>query len=138
MAFEGFYPAILATFKHIESNYGYDTLERYWRELAEEYYAPVIEKFKKGGLDAIAQHWQEYFAKEPKAIFSIEKEQSRVIVDVKQCPAMYWLEHFKCDIPDWYYNHIKIIAGTLAEKSGHKFEFRQTGNDSYKMIFVKE
>ncbi len=137
MAFEGFYPAILATFRHIESNYGYDTLERYWREMAEEYYAPVIEKFKTGGLGAIARHWREYFDKEPKAQVDVIREQNRVIIDVKQCPAIYWLRHFKCDIPDWYYNHIPVMGTVLAERSGHKFEF-ESGDGKYKMIFIKE
>ncbi len=137
MAFEGFYPAILATFKHIERNYGYETLERYWRELAEEYYAPVIEKFRKGSIDAIASHWQEYLSKEPEAQFEIIKQRDRVIIDVKRCPAMYWLKHFKCEIPDWYYNHIAVMGNTLAENSGHKFEF-YPDSDSYKMIFIKQ
>ncbi len=137
MAFEGFYPAILATFKHIESNYGYDTLERYWRELAEEYYAPVIEKFKTGSIEAIAQHWKEYFSKEPKAEFEILTNDRKVTINITQCPAAYWLKHFKCEIPDWYYNHIAVIGNTLAEKSGHKFEFTP-GTDSYTMIFMKK
>lgn len=127
MSFEGFYPAILATFVHIERTYGCDVLERYWRELAEQYYEPTIEQFRAGGLTAVADHWDDYFSKEPQAKFKIIRQDDRVVVDIEQCPAIFWLTHFKCDIPDWYCRHCDVMGNALASCAGLRFEFENKG-----------
>jgi len=135
MSFEGFYPAIAATFVHIERNYGYEVLSRYWRELAEEYYRPVIEDFRTAGLDAIADHWEKYFSKEPQARFTIVPGEDRVVIDVAQCPAFFWLKHFKYEIPAWYCRHCEVMGNVLAEQSGCRFKF-EGGDGSCKLSFI--
>jgi hypothetical protein len=140
MAFEGFYPAILATFRHIESTYGRSTLERYWRELALEYYGPVIERFRAGGLDAVAEHFREYFSREPNAAFDVVRQgvgqDARVIVDVERCPAKYWLRHFGCEVPDWYDDLTRVMGETMAQRAGFRFQY-EPGCDGYRMTFTK-
>ncbi|NLX05694.1 MAG: hypothetical protein GXY33_11180 [Phycisphaerae bacterium] len=136
MAFEGFYPATLATFRHIHDRYGREVLEQYWREMAVEYYGPVIEQFRAGGLDAVAKHFRDYFAREPNADVEVVRKGDRVVVDVRRNPAHHWLKHFGCEIPEWYDDHIGIIGGTMAQKAGMAFECTG-GGPSYTMTFIR-
>ncbi len=137
MAFEGFYPAVLATFKFIHDRFGEETLKKYWRELAEEYYVDVIEKFKKDGLVGVEEFLRGYFSKEPKCEFEVHRVEDRVELVIKQCPAFYWLKEFKREIPDWYCKHCDVINDAICSRSGMKF-IREGGNGSCRQIFVKE
>ena len=53
-----FYMAINATFRFVLKKFGMDGLRRYWTDLGTRYFAPVTEKWKGGGLSAVADYWR--------------------------------------------------------------------------------
>ena len=67
-----FYAAINATFRFILERTGLEGLRRYWTELGRGYYAPVSERWRAGGLPAVAAHWRAFFAAEPAAKVAVE------------------------------------------------------------------
>lgn len=122
-----FYFAINATFRFILQNYGEAALVNYWRALGSEHYAPLAERFRAGGLDAVAHYWTEFFAREPGGAVSVGKEAGCVIVDVRECPAIRWLRlHQRAIIPS-YCQHCLHVSTAIAEKAGMRFELEGGG-----------
>lgn len=138
MPFEGFYPLILATFKFIERKYGYKVLQRYWRELAEEYYREEVLKFREGGISEWERFWKKYLSREPRAEFNIEKYKKEMHLHIKQCPAYYWLKEFKRRIPPWYCEHCRVMLTRMAEISGVEFTLKEENGSCLQIVREKK
>src|SRR5688572_19670154 len=83
-----FYLAINATFRFMLARLGVNGLRRYWHDLGTRYYAPVSEKWKSGGLPAVASYWRAFFDAEPGAEVTATESSDEVRLDVKTCPAI--------------------------------------------------
>src|SRR4051794_41107839 len=86
-----FYLAINATFRFILNKLGAEGLRRYWRDLGARYYEPVSQRWKAGGLPAVAEYWRAFFAAEPGADVAVEELENEVVLQVKTCPAIQHL-----------------------------------------------
>ncbi len=115
MAAADFYFGINATFRHIYEEYGEAELINYWRAMGEEYFAPVTERFKGGGLPSVAQYWREFFAEEPGSEVEITEETDCVRVEVKVCPALKHLREHERDIMPLYCQHCTEISRAICE-----------------------
>lgn len=137
MAAPNFYFGINATFRYIQQRYGREGLHAYWRAMAREYFANVIEHFAKGGLEAVEEYWQEFFEAEPGGEVSVRREGSEVIIEVKQCPAITYLKAKKRKIMDLYCEHCDVINKEMAEAAGLEFQMNG-GNGSCGQVFSRK
>ncbi len=127
MAAPDFYFCINATARHIRDHYGKDGLVAYWRSLAREYYRRRIDVWRAGGLQAVADDWRTYFAKEPNASVDVTVKDDAVELDVKVCPAIKHLREHSRDIVLYFCEHCDQMCGEMAEFAG--FIFRREGFD---------
>ena len=127
MAAADFYFAINATFRFILQNYGQKALVDYWHALGTEYYAPLIERFRSGGLDEVERYWQAFFEEEPGGQVTVAQHDGAVEIDVRKCPAVHWLRANHREIVQNFCRHCCHVSTAIADRAG--LEFSLEGGD---------
>lgn len=135
MAAPDFYFAINATFRFLHDHYGKEQLVEYWRSLGREYYSARSEKWKTGGLDAVARDWETYFHEEPQADVHVHRREESVELDIRVCPAIKHLRDCGREIVPYFCEHCDHVCGAMAEASGMRFE-RTGGMGACQQRFV--
>ena len=137
MAAADFYFAINATFRHIHRRFGQEALYAYWRAMAREYFADLVQRFEQGGLEAVQEYWRDFFETEPGGEVTVQREGPEVIIDVRTCPAIKHLKANKREIMPLYCQHCDVINRELA-KNAH-LEFHMSGGDgSCRQVFSRK
>lgn len=113
-----FYFATNATFRFIEQRLGMEGLRRYWHDLGTRYYAPVTERWRAGGLGAVAAHWQDFFKAEPGAEVKVEQTESEVVVHVHTCPLIKHLRANNREIMPTFCQHCYFVSEAIAAPAG--------------------
>jgi hypothetical protein len=132
-----FYFAINATFRFILHRFGIDGLRRYWTELGTNYFAPVTERWKQGGLISVADYWKGFFGAEPHADVDVHLHDDSVIVDVNVCPAIQHLRGHNREIVPCFCQHCYFISEAMAAPAG--LTVRVTGgNGSCRQSFHRK
>ncbi|MBI4557289.1 MAG: hypothetical protein HY706_06880 [Candidatus Hydrogenedentes bacterium] len=133
-----FYFAINATFRFIQDRFGEEALIRYWETLGSNFYAPLVERFRTGGPDAVAAYWREFFANEPGGKVVVEKQDGKVEIDVQDCPAIGWLRTHNREIVSNYCRHCHHVSTAIAEKAGLNFRLEGGGGTCHQTFSQKE
>lgn len=131
-----FYLAINATFRFILTRLGIDGLRRYWRDLGTNYYAPVREQWKTGGLPAVADYWRAFFAAEPGAEVTVDESADEVRLHVKTCPAIKHLRAQGREIVPCFCQHCHFVSEAIAAPAGLAVRV-QGGNGACVQRFIK-
>lgn len=113
-----FYFATNATFRFIEQRLGMEGLRRYWKDLGTRYYAPVTQRWKVGGLSAVASHWRDFFKAEPSAEVEVEQTESEVVVHVHTCPLIKHLRANNREIMPTFCQHCYFVSEAIAAPAG--------------------
>lgn len=113
-----FYFAINATFRFIERRLGVEALRRYWAELGARYHRPVSERWKEGGLRAVADYWRAFFDAEPAAVAEISEAPGEVRVEVKTCPAIKHLREQGREIVPCFCQQCYFVSEAMAAPAG--------------------
>lgn len=122
MAAPDFYFAINATFRWIYDNWGEQGLIRYWETLGHEHYAPVAERFRLGGLEAVRDYWTDFFAEEPGGEVSVDLVEGQVVIEVRRCPAIAHLQKHGREIMPLYCKHCTHVSRAMCEGAGIEVE----------------
>jgi hypothetical protein len=130
-----FYFGNNAMFRHIHDTYGKAALVAYWRALGREYDRPRLERWRRGGLEHIAQDWRDYFAKEPHAQLEVAVRDGAVELDIQVCPAIKHLRDHHRDIVPYFCEHCDHICGSMAQEVGMSFQ-REGGMGACRQRFV--
>lgn len=120
-----FYAAVNATFRFILRRAGMEGLRRYWGELGRGYYAPVTERWRAGGLQAVAEYWRAFFQAEPGAEVEVTREAEEVRVTVKTCPAIRYLRAHGREITPYFCQHCYFVSQAMG--AGADIEARVQG-----------
>jgi hypothetical protein len=118
MAAPDFYFAINATFRWVHADWGEAGLRAYWQALGREHYADVTRRFQAEGLEGVAAYWQDFFADEPGAEFTVAAEADRVLLDVRVCPAIRHLREHGREIMPLYCRHCMEVSQAMGEAAG--------------------
>ncbi|MCL4217116.1 MAG: hypothetical protein KJ052_08960 [Candidatus Hydrogenedentes bacterium] len=137
MAAGDFYFAINATFRFIHDSYGKPALIAYWQKLGAEFFAPLADRFRAGGLSAVAEYWREFFDNEPGGDVEVTRHGNHVEIDVRDCPAIRWLNDHKRDIMPCYCEHCFHVSNAIATKAGMTFEL-EGGGGTCRQFFHEE
>ena len=124
-----FYFATNATFRFLLQRLGPAGWRRYLEEMGREYFAPVNDRWKRGGLPAVAGYWRAFFAAEPGAEVEVVPAADRVEVHVRRCPAIAHLRAAQRAIVPEYCQHCYFLGAARAEASGFVMRLRG-GNGS--------
>lgn len=130
-----FYFAINATFRFILERFGAEGLQRYWRELGAEYYAPVSAAWKERGLSGVAAYWQAFFAAEPGAEVQVQRDGDRVVVDVAVCPAFRHLRAHGREIVPCFCQQCYFLNEAIAAPAGLTVRV-EGGNGACRQTFL--
>ncbi|HCN31396.1 MAG TPA: hypothetical protein DIT64_22370 [Verrucomicrobiales bacterium] len=122
-----FYSAVNATFRFILRKTGMEGLRRYWAELGRGYYAPVADRWRTGGLLAVAAYWRAFFDAEPGAVAEVELRRDEVVVEVGTCPAIGYLRAHGREITPCFCQHCYFVSEAIGQGAG--VEVRVSGGD---------
>ena len=114
-----FYYATNATFRFIRKRLGTAGLQRYWSDIGRDYYRPVTESWRAGGLPAVAAYWKAFFKAEPGGddVEVVASEKS-VVLNVRRCPAITHLRAGKREILSDFCEHCYYVSDAMAEGAG--------------------
>lgn len=113
-----FYYAINATFRFLLHRFGAEAWRRYLEEMGREYFAPVNQRWKLGGLGAVARYWRAFFAAEPGARVDVTEHADRVEIFVHECPAISHLRAGGREIVREYCQHCFHLGSARAQAAG--------------------
>jgi hypothetical protein len=122
-----FYFAINATFRFILRRLGNDAWRRYLEEMGRDYFAPVNQRWREGGLPAIARYWRAFFDAEPDSRVEVIEHPDRVEVCVHECPAIKHLRAGKRELLAEYCQHCYHLGNARAGAAG--FVMRLAGGN---------
>ena len=131
-----FYFAINATFRFIHERFGMAGLQQYWRDLGTRYFAPVGERWREGGLPAVASHWRAFFAAEPGADVSVAENADEVLVDVRVCPAIKHLRESGRQILPCFCQHCYYVSEAIGTQADVRVRI-EGGNGSCRQRFFR-
>ena len=113
-----FYFAINATFRFLSQRFGREGLIEYWRDLGKQYFAPVTERWRVGGLPSVAEYWRAFYAAEPGADVCVSETPGEVLVDVRVCPAIKHLRENGRQILPSFCQHCYYLSDSIGETAG--------------------
>ncbi|MEN6302623.1 MAG: hypothetical protein ABFD96_07870 [Armatimonadia bacterium] len=118
MAAPDFYFAINATFRWILERCGEGGLREYWRALGRQHYAHLTERLKGGGLPALRDYWERFYAEEPGGEVSLELAEEALVLTVHTCPAIKHLRAHGREIMPLYCEHCTHVSAAFCEPAG--------------------
>jgi hypothetical protein len=78
----------------------------------------VSDRWRAGGLPAVAAHWSAFFKAEPGAEVEVREAGKEVVVEVKTCPAIRHLrEHHREIVPE-FCQHCFFVSQAIGDRSG--------------------
>ena len=137
MAAGDFYFAINATFRFILHHFGKKELERYWTAMGQQYFAPLAERFRRGGLPEVERYWSHFFEREPGGRVVVSRGVDRVEIEVQECPALSWLREQNRETVECYCEHCEFVSKAVADRAGMKF-YLVGGGGSCHQTFSEE
>ncbi|WP_395749585.1 hypothetical protein [Prosthecobacter sp.] len=132
-----FYFAINATFRFILRRFGLDTLRRYWTDMGTSYHKPVSERWREGGLPAVAAHWRAFFEAEPGGEVEVLTTPDEVRLEVRTCPMIKHLREHGREILPCLCQHCYYVSEATAAPAGLTVRI-SGGNGSCTQRFVKQ
>lgn len=122
-----FYLAINSTFRFLLAKLGREGWIRYLQEMGRGYFTAVNQRWRSGGLSAVASYWRAFFAAEPGAEVEVTEKADRVEITVMTCPAIRHLRSQGREIVGEYCQHCFYLGNARAEASG--FAMRLEGGN---------
>ena len=113
-----FYYAVNATFRFMLNRLGRAAWISYLGELGRGYFAPVNERWRTGGMPAVAGYWRAFFAAEPGARVKIEEAPDQIVLNVQECPAIKHLRAGGRELVKEYCQHCYFLGSARAEAAG--------------------
>ena len=113
-----FYFATNATFRFIINHLGYEKLKQYWSDIGTRYYKPVSDKWKPGGVAAVADYWRAFFAAEPGAVVDVAATADEVRLEVRTCPVIKHLRDHGREIVPCFCQHCYFVSEAMAAPAG--------------------
>lgn len=117
-----FYFAINATFRFLLKHFGTEGWKAWLREMGRNYYAPVNQRWREGGLAEVAAYWKDFFDAEPGGNVGVATKGDEVHIEVRQCPAIKHLKDAGREIVPCYCQHCGILGQARAREAGLSME----------------
>jgi hypothetical protein len=112
---------------YVAEKYGEQGVKVYLEQLAETYYAPLIEDIKHCGLIAVKEFLNRiYEAEEASDALSLTTGDDMLNVKVKWCPAVRYMKSCGHDTSKWYIETTRVLYRAIADFAGIGFRL-----DSY-------
>jgi hypothetical protein len=113
-----FYTAINATFRFVFDRLGREGLLRYWRDMGQQYFAPVGRRWRDGGLAAVEEYWRAFFIAEPGADVEVRRAADEVVLEVRRCPAIAHLRAMGREIVPYFCQHCYFVGESISQSVG--------------------
>jgi hypothetical protein len=116
---QDFHGALCYAIKYLDDHYGPAATEEFLRQVGRSCFAPLGERLKSGGLDALAEHWREVFGREGGKI-SLEFREGALVLTVDECPAIAHLKKIGQFFTTRYCETTAIVNETVCAAAGYR------------------
>lgn len=114
-----FHGALSYGMQFVVENYGLDGLERYLDRLADSVYAPLVERLKTEGLDALRTHWTHVFDLEG-GEYEFRTDGNALVFEVKKCPAIAHMKAQGYAIAPHFCEHTRLMNAAICKRAGYE------------------
>jgi len=118
-----------ATFDWIETHYGHEALDDYWKAIAPIALYDLVEKAKEAGVVGCAKYWRETLSAEGVDFVLIVNDGKYLEIEVKDCASM---ERIGTPCRS-YCQHCDVMYRTVLEPLGLTYEHKKTGAKSCRL-----
>jgi len=125
--------------EYVGEKFGGEAVREYLTRFAKAYYAPLAEKVKKNGLQALRDHIEHIYAVE-KASDCVKCALSRgkLTVAVSRCPGVKYIRESGNDPTKWYVECTRTVNKAIADMCGLRFSLHsyeeETGAAEYSFV----
>ena len=114
-----FHGAMSYGIQHVYEQYGEEAMTAFIQQVAREVYRPLTEKLRKEGLKALEEHWRRIFTVE-EGDFDLGYEEDKLVLNVRQCPAIHHMKTHGYPIADKYCEHTRLINEGICHAAGYE------------------
>lgn len=108
---------------YLEKNYGWKVVKDYLLQVAKNVYGEFSQKIKKQGLKVLTRHLRKIFDVED-AEYEIRNYNGRLILEVRQCPALKHLRKRAYPVMKRFCECDRIITEAICKNAGVKCDIR--------------
>ena len=116
-----FHGALSFAIRHLRRTYGEKELRLYLKQVARNVYGPLIERVKKEGLKALADHWKKIFTVEG-GRFRQTLKGDTLILEVLECPAIAHMKKAGYPVDRDFCLSTDVVNGEMCRRAGIEFE----------------
>ena len=125
--------------EYVGKKYGDNAVRDYLTRFTKAYYAPLAEKVKKNGLQALRDHIENiYTAEKAPDWVKCELSGRALVVTVSQCPGVKYIWDSGNDPTKWYIECTRTVSKVIADMCGLGFELlsyeEDTGAARYRFV----
>jgi len=116
--------------RYCSEKYGREAVVGFLTDYVRFYYAPVLEKIKKNGLEAFKE-WieQTYATEEASELLHTELSDGRLTVTVDRCPVIEYIRSLGQEPSDCFIEETRTVYAAAAEECGYSFELEYYNDD---------
>lgn len=108
--------------RYCAETFGEEELIRFLEGFTREYYAPLINDIKNGGL-SVLEKWfvKKYVTEEAPEVLHTELTDSSLTVTVDKCPAIAFMHTLGKEPSEYYIEETRTVYETIARECGYSF-----------------
>lgn len=116
--------------KYCKDKYGYETMIDFLKNYVKFYYAPKIEKIRKGGL-SVLKEWIEgvYEIEESSELLHCTLDGDTLIVKVDKSPVIEYMHTLGKEPSECYIEETRTLYKAIADECGYDFELKYYNED---------
>jgi len=108
--------------EYVGKKYGDEAVREYLTRFAKAYYAPLVEKVKDRGLEALREHIERIYAVEKASDWvTCAISDTALVVTVSRCPGVTYITESGNDPTKWYIECTRTVNQTIADMCGLSF-----------------
>lgn len=125
--------------KYCAEKYGKEALIDFLKDYVTFFYAPIIEKIKKGGLVEL-KNWIEktYEIEEASHLIHTKLSDNELTITIDKCPVVEYMRNLNQEPSEYFIEETRTVYKTVADLCGYKFNLEYYNDDgATKFTFSK-
>lgn len=117
-----FHLSMNAGVEYVGTRFGNEAVDRYLREYALAYFAPMIERMKQEGITPLEEYLRNiYAAEEAQDVLKTVREGEGLHVFIRACPAVSHIKASGRTVSRWYDLTTTSVMDAIAKAAGFRF-----------------
>lgn len=126
-----FHLSMNAGVEYVGTHFGTEAVDRYLREYALAYFAPMIERMKTEGIGPLEEYLKAvYESEEARDVLKTVREGEGLHVLISACPAVRHIQASGRTVSRWYDLTTTSVMDAIAQAAGFRFKMLNYDEDT--------